>query len=76
VRFPITGGLHYSLTARKAVELVDLLKPRTVVPVHYEGWKHFKEGRDDVQRELDGASDEIRNRFRWLPIGTPVDLAA
>jgi L-ascorbate metabolism protein UlaG (beta-lactamase superfamily) len=75
VRFPITGGLHYSLTAKKAVEVVDLVRPQTVVPVHYEGWKHFRQGRDVVERELEKASDDVRKRFRWLPIGTTVDLA-
>jgi L-ascorbate metabolism protein UlaG (beta-lactamase superfamily) len=76
VRFPITAGLHYSLTAKQAVELVIRLSPRTVVPVHYEGWKHFKQGRDVVERELETAPGEVRERFRWLPIGTPIDLSA
>jgi L-ascorbate metabolism protein UlaG (beta-lactamase superfamily) len=75
VRFPVTGPLHYSLTAKQAVELVGLVRPRTVVPVHYEGWKHFRQGRDSVERELDDARPDIRERFRWLPIGTTVDLA-
>ena len=71
VRFPITAGLHYSLTAKQAVQVVDLVRPRTVIPVHYEGWKHFRQGRAAVERELD-ASGEVR--FRWLPIGVPVEL--
>ena len=76
VRFPITAGLHYSLTAKQAVEVVNLVRPRTVVPVHYEGWKHFRQGRDTVERHLDRVGDDVRGRFRWLPIGTPVDLSA
>lgn len=75
VRFPVTAGLHYSLTARKAVQLVELVRPRTVVPVHYEGWKHFRQGRDEVERELRGAGEGVRRSFRWLPIGTAVDLS-
>jgi L-ascorbate metabolism protein UlaG (beta-lactamase superfamily) len=74
VRFPITAGLHYSLTAKQAVQVVDLVRPRTVIPVHYEGWKHFRQGRDAVQRELDRASPDVSGRFSWLPIGRPVDL--
>ena len=32
VRFPVTGPLRYSMTARKAVELCRLIRPRTVIP--------------------------------------------
>ncbi|MDP9227723.1 MAG: MBL fold metallo-hydrolase [Actinomycetota bacterium] len=76
VRFPITGPLHYTLTAEEAVELCRLLRPRTVIPIHYEGWKHFREGREAVERELASAPEEIRGRFRWLPIGVETELAA
>ena len=38
VRFPITGPLRYTMTARDAVELCGLLCARTAIPVHYEGW--------------------------------------
>ena len=45
VRFPVTGPLRYTMTAREAVELCGLIRPRTVIPIHYEGWKHFRQGR-------------------------------
>ena len=76
VRFPITGPLRYTMTASDAVELCRLIRPRVAIPIHYEGWSHFKEGRDAVERELASAPEDIRRRFRWLPIGEPVDLAA
>jgi hypothetical protein len=47
-----------------------------VIPIHYEGWSHFKEGRDAIERELASAPEDVRRRFRWLPFGEPVDLAA
>ncbi|WP_369140919.1 MBL fold metallo-hydrolase [Modestobacter versicolor] len=75
VRFPVTGPLRYSMTGRQAVELCRLLDPRTVVPVHYEGWSHFAQGRAGVERDLARAPDDVRRRFRWLPRGTPVELA-
>jgi L-ascorbate metabolism protein UlaG (beta-lactamase superfamily) len=73
VRFPVTGPLRYTMTAREAVELVRLVGPRAVVPIHYEGWSHFKEGREAIERELAGAPD-VAALVRWLPIGAPVDL--
>jgi L-ascorbate metabolism protein UlaG (beta-lactamase superfamily) len=69
VRFPVTGPLRYTMTARDALELCDLLRPHTAIPIHYEGWKHFQEGRDAIARE------DRQGRFRWLEIGTPTETA-
>jgi L-ascorbate metabolism protein UlaG (beta-lactamase superfamily) len=76
VRFPVTGPLRYTMTAREAVELCSLIRPRTVIPIHYEGWKHFLEGREAVERELTDAPQDVRNHVRWLPIGVATELAA
>jgi L-ascorbate metabolism protein UlaG (beta-lactamase superfamily) len=72
VRFPVTGPLRYTLTAREAIELCRLIRPRTVVPIHYEGWSHFREGRAAIERELAAAPDVP---VRWLPIGEAVELS-
>ena len=74
VRFPITGPLHYTLTASQAVELIEAMEPRTVVPIHYEGWKHFREGRSADEAAFAQAPASVRESVRWVPIGTPVDL--
>ncbi len=76
VRFAVTGPLRYTMTAREGVELCRLIRPRTVVPVHYEGWSHFKQGRAAIERELTTAPEDIRTSVSWLPLGTPVELAA
>jgi L-ascorbate metabolism protein UlaG (beta-lactamase superfamily) len=76
VRFPITGPLRYTMTAREAVELCGIARPRVTVPVHYEGWSHFKEGRADFERELAAAPEEVRRSVRWLPVGTPAAIPA
>jgi L-ascorbate metabolism protein UlaG (beta-lactamase superfamily) len=76
VQFPITGPLRYTMTARDAVELCGLVRPRVAIPIHYEGWKHFKQGRDAIEREFATAPPDVRQRFRWLPIGERVDLGA
>jgi L-ascorbate metabolism protein UlaG (beta-lactamase superfamily) len=55
VRFPVTGPVRYTMTARDAVELCRLIGPRTAIPIHYEGWTHFQERRDAIEREF--ASD-------------------
>ena len=76
VRFPVTGPARYTMTARDAVELCGVIEPRTAIPIHYEGWKHFAEGRKTVELELAQAPQDVRRRFRWLPLGVEVELAA
>jgi L-ascorbate metabolism protein UlaG (beta-lactamase superfamily) len=76
VRFPITGPARYTMTARDAVELCALVRPQVAIPIHYEGWKHFAEGREAVERELARAPEDVRRRFRWLPMGVEAELAA
>jgi L-ascorbate metabolism protein UlaG (beta-lactamase superfamily) len=76
VRFPITGPLRYTMTARDAVALCQLMKPCTAVPIHYEGWKHFQESRQAIEREFARAPADVQRRIRWLPVGAPVDLAS
>jgi L-ascorbate metabolism protein UlaG (beta-lactamase superfamily) len=74
VQFPASGPLRYTLTAKQAVELIRLVKPREVIPVHYEGWKHFRQGRAEIEREFAAAPD-VERVVRWVPIGDRVDLA-
>ena len=74
VQFPITGPVRYSMTARDAVELCGELRPRVAIPVHYEGWSHFREGRDAIEREIGSAPSELRDVFRLIPLGEPVEV--
>jgi L-ascorbate metabolism protein UlaG (beta-lactamase superfamily) len=75
VQFPITGPLRYTMTGRDAVELVGLARPRVAVPVHYEGWAHFKDGRAGIDRALAATSADTRGRVRQLTLGSPTNLA-
>ncbi len=74
VRFPVSGPLRYTMTAKDAVELSGVVDPRTVIPIHYEGWKHFRQGREAIEREFATAPPEFRDRVRWLPIGEAIEV--
>jgi L-ascorbate metabolism protein UlaG (beta-lactamase superfamily) len=74
VRFPVTGPLRYTMTAAEAVELCGLVRPRVFIPIHYEGWKHFREGREAIEREFRDAPEDVSERVRWLPIGVRTEL--
>jgi L-ascorbate metabolism protein UlaG (beta-lactamase superfamily) len=64
VRFPATGPARYTMNAAEAVRLARAFELETLVPLHYEGWKHFRQGREDVEREFAGAG--IDGCVRWL----------
>jgi len=71
-RFPSMGPLRFTLNAKEAIQVADTLKPYTVIPIHYEGWKHFKETGADA-RKIFEASD-FREKILWLPLGKPENL--
>jgi L-ascorbate metabolism protein UlaG (beta-lactamase superfamily) len=70
----VTGPLRYTMSAREGIELCELLRPRVAIPIHYEGWSHFREGRPAIERELERAPQVVRDAVRWLPLGEPVDV--
>lgn len=74
VRFPVTGPLRFTLTARDGAELTHMLRPRTVIPVHYEGWSHFVQGRSDVERAFVERSVPAGTEVRWIGVGSWTEI--
>jgi hypothetical protein len=48
------------------------VKPTHVVPVHYEGWSHFQQGREAAEPVLRAAA--YADRVTWLDPGEAVTL--
>ncbi len=74
VQFPITGPVHYSMTAAEAIELCGLVRPRTAIPVHYEGWSHFHQGRPAIEAAMASAPEAVRSAVVWPTPGTPLEV--
>jgi len=74
VQFGLTGPLRYTMTAAQGMELLGLIRPRVAVPVHYEGWSHFQEGRAGVEAAVAGAPADVGGRVRLVDLGVPVAL--
>lgn len=72
VRFPVSGPLRYTMNAAEGVRVAREMDLRTIVPIHYEGWKHFREGREAVERGF--AEAGLQERVRWLEPGRPMAL--
>jgi hypothetical protein len=60
------------MDAREGRELIDLVKPTTVIPVHYEGWSHFLQGRGPAEQVL--ATSSYADRITWLDPGEDVTV--
>jgi L-ascorbate metabolism protein UlaG (beta-lactamase superfamily) len=74
VRFPTTGPARYTMNAAEAVRVAGEFQLQTLLPIHYEGWKHFRQGRADVERAFAAAG--IENRVRWPRAGEPETVEA
>jgi hypothetical protein len=42
--------------------LCRAIRPSTAIPIHYEGWNHFQQSRDEIERDLAKAPADIRRR--------------
>ena len=69
VQFGLTGPARFTMTGRDAVRLCERIKPRRIVPVHYEGWSHFHEGRAEI------AAAFPQDALTWLTPGVPTALS-
>ena len=73
VNFPLTGPIRFTMDAKDGVKAAKVLKPRTIIPIHYEGWKHFSEGKDGIEKEFTSAG--LSDRLCWLTLGEATEIA-
>jgi L-ascorbate metabolism protein UlaG (beta-lactamase superfamily) len=72
-RVAVAGPLPLTFTAAEAVELARAWPETTIVPLHFEGWAHFSEGRREVEHAFAAAG--LSPRLRWLSPGVPETLS-
>ncbi len=61
------GPAHLTFTAKEAVEAARTFPGAAIVPLHFEGWAHFSEGRREIVEAF--ASAGLEDRLRWLEPG-------
>lgn len=66
------GPHHLTMTADEAVLFAEAFPKAAIVPLHFEGWKHFSESRADIEFAFRKAG--ISDRLRWLQAGKPVAI--
>jgi len=71
--FEALGPVRLSMSADDAARAARILGARTVIPIHYEGWAHFTESREEAERAFAAAGAE--ERVLWLVPGTPTRIS-
>ena len=71
-RVDAAGPWPLTFTATEGVEAAKAFGRATIVPLHYEGWSHFREHRPEIVRAFHGAGME--GRLAWLAPGVPTAL--
>jgi L-ascorbate metabolism protein UlaG (beta-lactamase superfamily) len=69
----LTGCARYTMDSHDLIRAVNVLRPRTIIPVHYSGWTHFKEDEAALKRTL-AAHDDISFRTVFLRSGIPFEM--
>ncbi len=62
-RVPEAGPWHLTLTADDGVKAARAFPEAAIVPLHYEGWVHDTESRDDIARAF--AKAGLADRLFW-----------
>jgi L-ascorbate metabolism protein UlaG (beta-lactamase superfamily) len=64
------GPEPLTMTAEEAVAFARVATDARIVPIHYEGWAHFTEGREVIGQAFANAG--MSDRLIWLEAGEPV----
>jgi L-ascorbate metabolism protein UlaG (beta-lactamase superfamily) len=67
VRLAPMGELEFTMSAEEALAYAADLHPGWIVPLHFEGWQHFSESREQAVEVF--AKSEFAGRTRWLSAG-------
>ena len=71
-RLPAVGPDHLTMTAAEGIEAARAFPNAVIVPLHFEGWAHFSESRDQIQRTFSAAG--MAERLQWLEPGITLDF--
>jgi L-ascorbate metabolism protein UlaG (beta-lactamase superfamily) len=70
------GPHELTLSGQAGARLARLLRAHTVIPLHYEGWTHYTERRDAIERAFAEAGLASRLRFLQPAERTPIDAGS
>jgi L-ascorbate metabolism protein UlaG (beta-lactamase superfamily) len=68
------GPAHLTMTADEGVMVARAMPDAVIVPLHFEGWEHFSEGRAQIERAFADAG--VEDRLCWLTPGRATQIEA
>jgi L-ascorbate metabolism protein UlaG (beta-lactamase superfamily) len=71
-RVPEVGNFHLTMTASEAVQAANEFFSALIIPLLFEGWAHFSEGREDIAAAF---ADAGVDRLRWRELGRAIVVA-
>lgn len=66
------GPLRFTMNADEGAQLGKALGAKTLIPLHYEDWTHFKQPRSEVTPAFERAG--LGHRLTWLEPGKRTEL--
>lgn len=66
------GPAHITFTGTEGAQFAEMLGEVPIIPIHYEGWTHLTEGREEIEQAFTAAG--LRQRLRFLPSGQTVSI--
>lgn len=69
---PNNEMLQITMDTEQGVRLAEDIGAEIVIPVHFEGWSHFRENKDDIWGQMQGRG--TMDRFRFIEPGVPTPI--
>ena len=66
------GPFHLTMDTNDAVETAVAFKDATIVPVHHDGWAHFKQTQQDIANTFEALG--LRNRLHLVEAGRALTI--
>jgi hypothetical protein len=67
------GPFHLTMNTNDAIETAHAFSDATIVPVHHDGWVHFTQHRDELEKAF--AALGLGDRLQWLEPGVATAIA-
>lgn len=69
----LSGFGKYTMDSKDLIKAAQVLQPRTVIPIHYRGWSHFKE-KEELLKSVLRTDATVKDKTLLLTPGHPVKL--
>ncbi len=69
---PAVGDNALTMNGAEGAKITAKLGAKTVFPAHFEGWMHYREGRDGIAQAFEEA--DLSDRLEFPPLGEAVSV--